>query len=60
MERELTLNKGLSLFSNIRRLVLLLSGYRHIKPNNIGNRFNHGGMGNTGINMVIAFPRDLP
>jgi len=61
MERELTPNKGLSLFSNIRRLVLLSSGYRHPRPNNhwyIGSATR--GAGNTGMNMVIAFPRDLP
>jgi hypothetical protein len=34
MDRELTPNKGLSLFSNISPLALLSSGYRYTRPNN--------------------------
>jgi hypothetical protein len=38
---ELTLNKGLSLFSNIGRLALLLSGYRYSHEKNNGCGWRH-------------------
>jgi hypothetical protein len=40
-DRELTLNKGLSLFSNIGRLALLLSGYRYAHEKNNGCGWRH-------------------
>jgi hypothetical protein len=38
---ELTLNKGLSLFSNIGRMGLLLSSYRYAQEKNNGCGWRH-------------------